>query len=347
MLAARAPLRQTIGFLHRSPSTIVSVTRTFTASACRGKDKVLLLDDILLATADRERLASKADVTLSRAKDRKQFIEEINGLQPTALYRHFGGARSIKVTGRFDQDLVQALPDSLRFLSHNGAGYDQLDVNALTEKGVQVSNVPTVVDDATATTALWLLIGTLRNFSTALRQLDAGHFNARFPFKTAADPGARQAKVLGIVGAGGIGKELARKASAALGMEVLYHNRNRLSAEQEAEMTASSTAGPARYVASLDQLLQRSDAVSLHCPLTPQTRHLIGAEQLAQMQPHAVLINTARGPIVDEKALADALHNGKLAGVGLDVYEDEPRINAVLQKHERALLLPRTSIALS
>ena len=146
---------------------------------------------------------------------------------------------------------------------------------------------------------------------------------------------------MGIVGAGGIGKSLAKKACLALDMQIIYHNRNRLSFEQEDEMTEGSSVGPAQYVSSLEELLQRSDAVSLHCPLNEKTKHLIGAKQLELMQPHSVLINTARGPIIDEEALANALQNDQIAGVGLDVFENEPTIHPILLKHPRALLLPR------
>ena len=299
------------------------------------------MDEILLANSDRERLAKEAEVIVSRAKDRQGFLDEINSIQPRALYRHFGGARSIKITGKFDQSLVSKLPNSLQFLCHNGAGYDQLDIKALTSKKIQVSNVPKVVDEATATTALWLLIGALRQFSTAIQQMNEGKFNSQFPFKQARDPGPKQAKILGIIGAGGIGKSLARKASAALGMQIFYHNRNKLSSEQEAEMTSGSNVGPAEYVSSLEELLKRSDAISLHCPLNEKTKHLIGSKELSLMQPHSVLINTARGPIIDEEALASALENDQIAGVGLDVFENEPTIHKQLLKHPRALLLPR------
>lgn len=250
-----------------------------------------------------------------------------------------------QVTGRFDHDLVSQLPPSLKFLCHNGAGYDQLDVDALTNRGIQASNVPTAVDDSTSTTALWLMIGALRKFALAQSHLSSSLFNAQFPFKAAHDPGSTGAKVLGIVGAGGIGRALARKASAAFGMHVLYHNRNRLDASIEAAMCPSSSQAAA-YVATLDELLARSDVVSLHCPLNAETKGLIGAAQLAKMKPSAVLINTARGPVVNEADLADALESGTIAGAGLDVFEKEPSVHARLLAQSqggsgRALLLPR------
>lgn len=250
----------------------------------------------------------------------------------------------MQVTGRFDEALVSKLPPSLQFLCHNGAGYDQLDIPALTAAGIQASNVPKAVDDSTSTTALWLMIGALRKYALAQSHLASGHFNAQFPAKQAHDPGSSGAKVLGIVGAGGIGRALAKKASAALGMEILYHNRRRLDADTEREMVPLGQ--PAKYVDSLDELLARSDVVSLHCPLTPETKGLIGQDRLSKMKRSAILVNTARGPVVDEAALAEALENGTIAGAGLDVFEKEPSVHPKLLAQSqdgegKALLLPR------
>jgi glyoxylate reductase len=232
----------------------------------------------------------------------------------------------------------------LKFLCHNGAGYDQLDVDVLTSKGIQASNVPTAVDDSTSTTALWLMVGALRNFALAQSHLSSAAFNSKFPFRTAHDPGSAGAKVLGIVGAGGIGRSLAKKASSAFGMEVIYHNRNRLERSLEESMCPASR--PAEYISTLDELLARSDVVSLHCPLSAQTVGLIGTAQLEKMKKSAILVNTARGPVVDEEALADALERSDIAGAGLDVFEKEPNIHPRLLKQSqngsgKALLLPR------
>lgn len=195
-----------------------------------------------------------------------------------------------------------------------------MDVDALSERQIQAANVPTIVNNATADTALFLLLGAMRRFALALGQRDAGTFNAQFPFTTAHNP---EGRVLGIVGAGGIGRTLARKAAHALGMKVLYHNRRKLPADVEAEGMPEGK--PLTYVRRLDELLERSDVVSLNCPLTPETKHLIGADELAKMRNSAILINTSRGPVVDEAALADALERDVIAGAGLDVYEAEVR----------------------
>ena len=270
---------------------------------------------------------SQRNETRDRAELMRAFQPGGPYAQVRGMYRHFGGARSVRVSGRFDPELVAALPDSLRFIVHNGAGYDQrtslltVDIPALSARGIQVANVPTVVNAATADTALFLLIGATRNFALAMGQLDAGKFNKQFPFRHAADP---EGGVLGIIGAGGIGQELARKAANALGMRVVYHNRRRLDPAKEAHGMPADR--PMEFVASLDELLEISDAVSVNCPLTPETRHILSTEQFKRMKRTAVLINTARGPVVDEAALVAALENDEISGAGLDVYENEVRI---------------------
>ncbi|WFD42887.1 glyoxylate reductase [Malassezia psittaci] len=215
-----------------------------------------------------------------------------------------------------------------------------VDISALSARGIQTANVPTVVNEASADTALFLLIGAMRRFPLAMNELHTGKFNSQFPFRTASDP---ESKVLGIVGAGGIGQAFAKKAAHALGMRILYHNRNRLS---DAKETGGMPSGERmQYCETLSQLLESSDAVSLHCPITPETRHLISDEQFSKMKRSAVLINTARGPVVDEAAMVRALNAETIAGVGLDVYENEPKLHPGLLElaKSKALLLPHVA----
>lgn len=290
------------------------------------KPKVLLLDQIKLATTELGQLSKVANVVESTAKTRQELIEKFQSggeyAQVVGIYRHFGGARSIKVTGRFDAELVSQLPSTLRYIVHNGAGYDQLDVQALSDKGIQASNVPTAVDDATSDVALYLLLGALRRFPRAKAQMNAGKFNSAFSFLDARDP---RGKTLGIVGAGGIGRAFAHKASHALGVKVIYHNRNQLSSDVESQ----AAKGGMKYAKTLEELLQQSDIVSLHCPLTPATKGLIGKQQLEMMKKDAILINTARGPVVKEDELAEALEQGVIAGAGLDVFEAEVCVHTI------------------
>lgn len=290
--------------------------------AYSSRPQILLMDEIELAKTDLERLSAHADILHNETRSRGELMTAFQPggrySQVRGIYRHFGGTRSIKVSGRFDEELVQSLPLNLRFVVHNGAGYDQLDIPSLTHRGIQVANVPTVVNEATADTALFLLIGALRQFPRAMGDLQKGVFHQQFSFAQASDP---EGLTLGILGAGGIGRTLARKAAHALGMHIVYHNRHRLTEEQETQGMPEGK--KMEYALSLDSLLGQSDVVSIHCPLTPQTKGLISGPQLARMQPHAILINTARGPIVDEEALVHALDQGVIAGAGLDVYANE------------------------
>lgn len=203
-------------------------------------------------------------------------------------------------------------------------GYDQIDVDACTKRGIKVTNAPDPVTDATADLAIWLLLGALRQLNPSLESLRQGNFKKGLAF--GHDP---QGKTLGILGMGRIGRALKRRAEP-FGMKTIYHNRNPLSESQ---------AAGAKYV-SLDQLLVESDVISIHVPLNTNTRHFIGALELGKMKDGVVLVNTARGAVVDEAAMAAALEKGKIASVGLDVYEKEPLINESLMKSSRALLVP-------
>jgi len=209
-----------------------------------------------------------------------------------------------------------------------GAGYDQIVPEACSARDppLLVSNVPTAPDDATADTAIFLMLGALRNFHTSMMALRQGDWKGKSPPALGHDP---QGKVLGILGMGGIGRNMKRKADA-FGMTTIYYNRRKLDDEQ---------AAGAEYV-SFEDLLKKSDVLSLNLPLNPQTRYIISAEQFKLMKPTAVIINTARGAVIDEAALVDALDRGLIAGAGLDVFEEEPKIHPGLVENEKAILLP-------
>lgn len=218
----------------------------------------------------------------------------------------------------------------LRTISYQttGAGYDQITPDACSNRDppLLVSNTPVVPDDATADTAIFLMLGALRNFNTSMAALRRGDFKGNPPPALGHDP---EGKTLGILGMGGIGRNMKRKAEA-FGMNTVYHNRRELSAEM---------AGGAKYV-TFEDLLKTSDVISLNLPLNAKTRHIISTEQLQLMKPSAVIVNTARGPVVDEAALVDALDQGLIAGAGLDVYEEEPKVHPGLVKNDKVLLLP-------
>ncbi|KAK4056795.1 hypothetical protein OIO90_002044 [Microbotryomycetes sp. JL221] len=297
-----------------------------TTSIRKSRSQILLMDKIQLAKQDLDKLKQDFDVLHLDSSDRQQFLKDCKTKYKDVegLYRHFKGPAT-KVTGLFDKQLVNELPDKLKFICHNGAGYDQIDVSACTERKIQVSNVPTVVDDATADTALFLLLGTIREFGLAQQNLRQGQFNTGL--QLSHDP---KGLVLGVLGLGGIGRAFAKRCQA-LGMKVQYHNRHRLSPELEQG---------AIYVDNKDKLLQTSDVVSLNLPLNDQTRHTIGKREFELMKPTSILINTARGPVVDEQALVEALEQGQIRGCGLDVFENEPKVSQGLLKNDKAFLLP-------
>ncbi|MCJ1373209.1 hypothetical protein MMC20_004437 [Loxospora ochrophaea] len=277
------------------------------------RPRILLLGKLDHAPAqkDWESLSSLAELVTPCATHREAFIEECRSGALDGVVAVFRTFTSVGVTGRFDEELVRELPRGLKWVSHNGAGYDQIDIPACTSHGIHVSNVPDPVNDATADTTMFLILGALRNYNPGIQSLRQNAWRGSPPQPLGHDP---QGKVLGILGMGGIGRNLKTKAEA-FGMTVVYHNRNELSKERS---------GGARYV-GLEPLLRESDVVSLNLPLNPQTHHIISHAQLALMKPGVVIVNTARGAVIDEAALVAALDSGKVFAAGLDVYEEEPK----------------------
>ncbi|KAK5090116.1 glyoxylate reductase [Lithohypha guttulata] len=292
------------------------------------KPKILLLGEIDHAQEQWQGLSGLGELIKPQATNRGEFIAECNNGKfdgVVAAYRTFTSAA---ITGRFDQELVDVLPKSWRYLCHNGAGYDQIDPDACSQRvpPLYVSNVPSAPDDATADTAIFLMLGALRNFNVSMDALRREEWKGKPAPALGHDP---QGKILGILGMGGIGRNMSKKA-AAFGMTTIYHNRRKLDDEK---------AGGAEYV-SLKDLLKRSDVLSLNLPLNPKTRHIISTEQLKLMKSSSIIVNTARGAVIDEAALVKALDEGMIAGAGLDVFEEEPKIHPGLVKNERVILLP-------
>ncbi|OQO89547.1 D-glycerate dehydrogenase [Saccharomonospora piscinae] len=233
-----------------------------------------------------------------------------------------------------DGALADAAGDRLRVVSTVAVGHDNIDVAALAARGVVVTNTPGVLTDATADLAFGLLLSVTRRLGEGerlLRSRTPWQFDLGFLLGTGL-----QGTTLGIVGLGQIGTAMARRARA-FGMSIAYTGRRRADADVEAELGA-------RYL-PLDALLRESDVVSLHCPLTESTRHLIDADALAAMKPTAYLVNTTRGPVVDEAALADALARGGIAGAGLDVFEKEPDVHPGLLELDNVALAPHLGSA--
>lgn len=208
-----------------------------------------------------------------------------------------------------DGRLLDAAGDRLRIVANYAAGYDNIDVPAATLRGVQVTNTPDPVTEPTADQALGLMLAVMRRISEIDRRLRVGDVEVKLLNNLGH---SLYGATLGIVGMGRIGEALARR-SVACGMKIVYHNRRALSPEKEALYGAT-------YL-PLDELLKVSDVVSINAPYTPETHHIIGAEQLDLMKPTSIIINTARGALIDEMALIDTLKRGKIWGAGLDVFE--------------------------
>ncbi len=234
---------------------------------------------------------------------------------------------------RFDREILDHAP-RLRVISNIAVGYDNVDVAACTERGIAVCNTPGVLTDATADATLALMLATCRRVVEADRFTRSGQWRYWTPLLMVGQDLTEA--TLGIVGLGRIGLEVARRARG-FRMRILYHNRHR---RPDAESELGAT-----YV-DLPTLLAESDVVSLHVPATPETRHLIGAAELARMKPTAYLINAARGSIVDQEALVHALREHRIAGAGLDVYDPEPiPPNHPLLALENCVLMPHVGAA--
>ena len=231
-----------------------------------------------------------------------------------------------------DAELIaQAGPD-LKLIANYGVGFNNIDVKAANEKGIYVTNTPDVLTDATADTAFTLMFACARRVIEGDNIVRTGTFAWAPKYMLGYDVTGR---TVGVIGAGRIGANFGIKAARGFNMKVLYYSRR--------ESIHLESVGAQRV--GLEELLERSDFVSLHVPLTPQTHHLIGANELAKMKPDAILINTSRGPVVDEKALADALAKKVIAGAGLDVYEHEPDVEPALKTLQNVVLLPHIGTA--
>ena len=236
-------------------------------------------------------------------------------------------------TEKIDVELLAAAPQ-LKLVATVSVGYDHVDVEACTRRGVIATNTPGVLDDTTADLAWALLMAVARRVVEGDAWTRSGTWNG-FAFDTFLG-GDVWGKTLGIVGLGRIGREMARRA-LGFKMRVIYFGRNRAPQEVEKELRAEFV--------GFDQLLAESDFVSLHVPLQLSTRHLIAASQFAKMKPTAYLINTTRGPVVDENALVEALDSGTIAGAGLDVYEQEPKVHPGLLSRTNVVLTPHVGSA--
>ena len=257
------------------------------------------------------------------------------GLSAKELRAAAAGKRAIvcQLTDRIDAALMDAAGD-LQVIANVAVGFDNIDIPAATERGIVVTNTPGVLTDTTADLAFTLLLAAARRIAEADRFLRAGRWHQwEIDLLCGHDI---HGHTLGILGLGRIGQGMARRAGG-FDMRVVYHDMHRATPEQEREWGIE-------YV-DKETLFGESDFLSIHVPLTRETRHLVGAAELERMKPTAVLVNTARGPVVDEKALADALESGRIAGAGLDVFEAEPQVEARLLALENVVLVPHIGSA--
>ena len=234
------------------------------------------------------------------------------------------------VTDRIDAALIAEAGPNLKLFANFGAGVDHIDLAAARAKGIAVTNTPDVLTEDTADMTMALILAVPRRLAEGVRLARSGKWTGWAP--TFMLGHRIWGKRLGIVGMGRIGQAVARRARG-FGLAIHYHNRKRVHPEIEHELEAT-------YWESLDQMLARMDVISIHCPHTPATFHLLSARRLALLQPHAYLVNTSRGNIVDEAVLTRMLAGGALAGAGLDVYEHEPAITPKLLELDNVVLLP-------
>ncbi|MGF1464419.1 MAG: 2-hydroxyacid dehydrogenase [Maricaulaceae bacterium] len=258
-------------------------------------------------------------------------------LEGDALRDAMGWANVLVPTlgDRIDADLLAHAGDSLKLIANFGAGVDHIDVPAAAERGITVTNTPDVLTEDTADMTMALILATPRRLVEGANALRAGQFQGWTPtWLMGRRVGGKR---LGVLGMGRIGQAVARRAKA-FGLQIHYHNRRPVSPAIEESLEAT-------YWDSLDQMLARVDILSIHCPKTPATYHLMNRRRLSLLQPEAYVVNTSRGEIIDEEALIELLQAGRIAGAGLDVFEHEPAVDPRLLELNNVVVLPHLGSA--
>ncbi len=274
------------------------------------------------------RMKELFDVTLSendRKMSREELAEAIRGCDVLVP----------AITDTIDQALLAQAGERLKLIANFGAGIDHLDVHTARQRGILVSNTPGVVTEDTADMTMALILAVTRRIPEGLAAMQSGDWDGWSP--TAFLGGRVGGRRLGILGMGRIGQAVARRAKA-FGMQIHYHNRKRLHPDTETDLEAT-------YWESLDQMVSRMDVISINCPHTPSTFHLMNARRLKLMKPEAVIVNTSRGEVIDENALTRMLRTGEIAGAGLDVFEHGHQINPRLRELGNVVLLPHMGSA--
>ncbi|KAI8337618.1 D-isomer specific 2-hydroxyacid dehydrogenase [Chlamydoabsidia padenii] len=285
----------------------------------------LIVGCVTFATDRLVELQKEYSIEYYTSRNRQEFFADCQGKYKdiTLIYR---SPESQATVGPFDEELVNQLPPNLKWIVYCGAGYDSIDVGACAARKIMVSHTPSAVDNATADIAATLILNCCRNAYQAEHNLRQGRF--RHGVSMGIDP---EGKILGILGLGGIGKTIAKRMSG-FEMNMIYHNRTRLSTEVEKQLNVT-------YV-DFETLLKTSDIISVSVPLNKATTHLLSFREFAMMKKGVVVVNTARGKVINETALVQALESGKVLSAGLDVYEEEPKVHPGLLTHPRSVLLP-------
>ena len=282
-----------------------------------------------LPPAVEARLSEHFDVTVNtadtqlHADDLRDALRGFDAVLPT-------------VTDPLKDGALDVTKPKAKILANYGVGYSHIDLDTVTRQGIAVTNTPDVLSACTADLAMMLMLMVARRASEGEQELRSGAWSGWHPTHLLGTKVS--GKTLGIIGFGRIGQEVARRAHHGFGMEVLVYNRSAVPTDRLATLGA-------RQVGSIDELLPRCDFVSLHCPGGPETRHLINGRRLDLMKPGAFLINTARGEVVDEFALTQALMFETIGGAALDVFDGEPRINPTLAECANAVILPHLGSA--
>jgi lactate dehydrogenase-like 2-hydroxyacid dehydrogenase len=270
-----------------------------------------------------------------RQRAEVDYVESDDGLAAPELAARIGGKQGVvsQLTDKFPPEMIDGLA-GIRVIANVAVGFDNIDLPAATRRGILVTNTPDVLTDTTADFAFTLLLAAARRVVEAHQYVHSGQWTKwRIDLLVGQDVHHR---TLGIFGMGRIGQALARRARG-FSMRILYHDAQPAPEPIEKELGLE--------LVSSERLLRESDFVSLHVPLLPETRHLIGAPQLRMMKPTAILVNTSRGPVVDEAALAEALDQRVIAGAGIDVFEREPQVDPLLLKLENVVLAPHIASA--
>jgi lactate dehydrogenase-like 2-hydroxyacid dehydrogenase len=283
------------------------------------------------------RLPQAVEAELTRDFDARLNPED-QPLGPEGLRAALSGADALlcTVTDRVTAEVLSAEPLRARLLANFGVGFNHIDIETAKARGLAVSNTPDVLTDATADIAMTLLLMVARRAGEGERHLRSGAWSGWRPTHMLGTQVS--GKTLGLVGMGRIARAVAQRAHGGFGMKVIFHDPYPPPPEVARSLGAEQ-------LPRLEDVLQRADFVSLHCPASPETHHLMNRERLALMRRDAFLINTARGDVVDEAALVDALQAGSLAGAGLDVYEHEPQVAPALLTMENVVLFPHLGSA--